>query len=136
MWPLCIIIWRMLRCSMALRCKPGYAAAVYMQSLPSTAAFLNLHYTMQHTVMPAASALHIANMPFVIILKLILKHVFNCTLRRSGECEWEPGSNRVLEVPSSAAEMQVAGHWGDTSDTEALEVRLLRGTPSTVAIRS
>jgi hypothetical protein len=49
-------------------------------------------------------------------------------LCRSGECEWEPGSNRVLEVPSSAAEMQVAGHWGDTSDTEALEVRLLQGT--------
>jgi hypothetical protein len=46
-------------------------------------------------------------------------------LCRSGECEWEPGNNRVLEVPVSAAEMQVAGQWGDTSDTEALEVRLL-----------
>ncbi|KAF6251659.1 carbohydrate-binding-like protein [Scenedesmus sp. NREL 46B-D3] len=48
-------------------------------------------------------------------------HAFKfVVVHRSGEVEWEPGSNRVLEVPASAAEMQVAGQWGDTSDTETL----------------
>jgi hypothetical protein len=37
--------------------------------------------------------------------------------------EWEPGSNRVLDVPATAAEMQVSGQWGETGDTETLEVR-------------
>lgn len=37
--------------------------------------------------------------------------------------EWEPGNNRTLEVPATAAEMQVAGQWGETGDTETLEAR-------------
>jgi hypothetical protein len=44
-------------------------------------------------------------------------------LHRSGQMEWEPGSNRVLDVPATAAEMQVSGQWGETGDTETLEVR-------------
>ncbi|WIA30379.1 hypothetical protein OEZ86_000465 [Tetradesmus obliquus] len=43
---------------------------------------------------------------------------------RSGEMEWEPGNNRTLEVPATAAEMQVAGQWGETGDTETLELLL------------
>uniref|UniRef100_A0A383WF17 CBM20 domain-containing protein n=1 Tax=Tetradesmus obliquus TaxID=3088 RepID=A0A383WF17_TETOB len=45
-------------------------------------------------------------------------------VHRSGEMEWEPGNNRTLEVPATAAEMQVAGQWGETGDTETLELLL------------
>eukprot|EP00775_Hariotina_reticulata_P011608 gene11608-11752_t len=51
-------------------------------------------------------------------------HEFKFVLvHRSGHVEWEPGSNRILEVAPTAAELQVAGHWGNTQDTEVLELR-------------
>ncbi|KAF8069435.1 protein phosphatase methylesterase 1 [Scenedesmus sp. PABB004] len=41
----------------------------------------------------------------------------------SGDAEWEPGSNRALEVPASAAALEVAAAWGATSETDVLELR-------------
>jgi hypothetical protein len=70
-WPPCIILRQVLQCGMALRCKPGHAAAVRVQSLPSTAAFLSVYCTMRHTVLPTASALHISNMPFCDYIKFL-----------------------------------------------------------------
>lgn len=48
--------------------------------------------------------------------KFVLQH-------RSGHLEWEPGSNRHIVVPKSAAELQVVGHWGSTEDTDVLELQ-------------
>lgn len=44
-------------------------------------------------------------------------------VHRSGHLEWEPGSNRAITVPASAAELQVVGHWGKTEDTDVLELQ-------------
>ena len=37
------------------------------------------------------------------------------TIRASGEVVWEPGPNRVLDIPASGRAQVVSGAYGDTS---------------------